>query len=115
MQIPTQYLTLFKKYVIIYCLTETKEESPEYSVTLIIAISEGVLLFVIIVIGMICCVKYGKLRKVPCCSVSWGREKRTLERHDAEIGNLLIQQGQGGATNDTGKEESHEMISPSKQ
>ena len=82
---------------------------------MIIAISEGVLLFVIIVIGMICCVKYGKLRKVPCCSVSWGREKRTLERHDAEIGNLLIKQGQGGATNDTGKEESHEMISPSKQ
>jgi hypothetical protein len=82
---------------------------------LIIAICEGVLLFAIIVIGMICCVKYGKLRKVPCCSVSWGREKRTLERHDAEIGNLLIQQGQGGATNDTGKEESHEMISPSKQ
>ena len=80
-------------YVIIYCLTETKEESPEHNESLIFSISVGVPFFAILVIGMCSLVKYGKLRKVLCCSVSLRREERILVRH----------------------EESHEMISPSKQ
>jgi len=81
---------------------------------LIINISAGVLLFAILVIGMGCLAKYGKLKSVLCCSVSWMGEERILVRHVAEIVNKLIQ-GQGGATNDTGQEESHEMISPLNQ
>jgi hypothetical protein len=75
----------------------------------------GVLLFAILVIGMGCLAKYGKVKKFLCCSVSWRGEERTSVRHVAEIVNQLKQQGQGGVTNDTGQEESHEMISPSKQ
>jgi hypothetical protein len=82
---------------------------------LIISVSEGVLLFAILVIGMGCLAKYGKLKKVLCCSASWRGEERTSVRHVAGIVNQLKQQGQGGATNDTGQEESHEMISLSKQ
>jgi hypothetical protein len=82
---------------------------------LIISVSEGVLLFAILVIGMGCLAKYGKLEKVLCCSVSWRGEERTLVRHVAEIVNQLIPQGQGDATSYTGQVESHEMISPSKQ
>ena len=73
--------------------TKTKKESPEHNENLIFSISVGVPFFAILVIGMCCLVKYGKLRKVLCCSVSWRREERILVRH----------------------EESHEMISPSKQ
>jgi hypothetical protein len=36
-------------------------------------------------------------------------------RHVAEIVHQLIQQGQGGATNDAEQEESKEMMSPSTQ
>jgi hypothetical protein len=49
----------------IYCLAETREESPEHSVSFIISISEGVLLFAILVIGMIYLGKHGKLKKNP--------------------------------------------------
>ena len=97
-------------YVIVFCFTETKEESPEYSDMLIISISAGVLLFAII--GMGCLAKYGKLKKVLCCSVSWRGEERTLVRHVAEIVNQLIQQSKWGTSNDAGPEESHEMMSP---
>ena len=60
---------------------------------------------------MCCLAKYGKLKKVLCCSVSWRGEERILVRHVAEIVNQLIQQGQGGATNETQHEESLEMMS----
>ena len=104
-----------KKYVIIYCLTETKEESPENSESLIISISAGVLLFAILVIGMSCLAKYGKLKNVLCCSVSWRGQERTLVRHVAEIFSRLVIQHKGDSTHDAGQEESHGMISPSKQ
>jgi hypothetical protein len=112
---PTQYLTLF--YKICYHLLSYRNtgKSPENSDSLIISISEGVLLFAIRVIGMGCLAKYGKIKKVLCCSVSWRGEQRKLVRHVAEIVNPLIQQSQVGATNDTGQEESHEMTSLSKQ
>ena len=58
-------------------------------------------------------VKSGKLKKVPGCSVSWSADEKMLERSVAEIVNQLIQQRQGGATNDTEQEEKHEMMSPS--
>ena len=64
----------------IYCLAETREESPEHSVSFIISISEGVLLFAILVIGIICLAKYGKLKKVLCCR----GEGRTLVKHVAD-------------------------------
>jgi hypothetical protein len=59
-----------------------------------------------------CLAKYGKLKKVLCCSVRWRGEERTLVRHLAEIVNQLIQRGRGDATNEKGKEECNEMISP---
>jgi hypothetical protein len=82
---------------------------------LIISISAGVLLSTILDIGMICLAKHGKLQNVLCCSVSWRGEERTLVRHVAEIVHQLIQQGQGGATNDAEQDESKEMMSPSTQ
>ena len=83
-----------------YCLTETKEESPEHNDSMIISVSVGVPFFAILVIGMCCLAKYGKLKKVLCCSVSWRGEERILVRLVAEIVNQLIQQCQGGATNE---------------
>jgi hypothetical protein len=70
----------------------------------------GVLLVAICVIGMCCLVKFGKLKKVLCCSVRWRDEKRLLLIHLAEIANKLIQLGRRDATNKTGLEESHEML-----
>ena len=106
---------IIKKYVIIYSLTEQKDESPENSESLVISIIAGVLLFAILVIGMSCLAKYGKLKHVRCCSVSWRGEERTLVRHVAEIFSRLKIQDKGGCTHDAGQAESHEMISPSKQ
>ena len=82
-----------KKQLCYYLLTETKEESSEYSDKLILSISVGVLLFGILVIGMGYLAIYGNLRNVLCCSVS---------------------QDQGGATNDARQEEGQEMIPLSK-
>ena len=73
----------------IYCLAETREESPEHSVSFIISISEGVLLFAIVVIGMIYLGKYGKLNKI----LFWRRDAPTLEKHV----NQSNQPGQEGA------------------
>ena len=81
---------------------------------MIIYISAGVLLSTILVIGMICLGKHGKLQYVLCCSVSWRGEERTLVRQVAEIVHQLIQ-GQGDATNDAEQVESKEMMSPSTQ
>ena len=92
---------IIKQYVIINCLTETKEESPEHSCNWIISINAALLLFVI-VIGTVCFAKYGKLKTVPCV------------RHVAEIDNQLIQHIKWCATNDTGQGESHEMMYPLK-
>ena len=65
---------------------------------------------------MCCCLaKYEKRKNVLCCSVSWKGEKRTSVGHVAEIISEFTLQGQLGATNDTGPEESHGMISPSKE
>jgi len=82
---------IIKKQLCYYLLTETKEESKGLSDSWIISISAGVCapLFAILVIGVCCLAKYGKLKNVQCCSVS---------------------QDQGGATNDARQEESHEMI-----
>ena len=102
-------------YVIIYCLTETKEELPEHIESLVISISAGVLLFVILVTAMGCLAKYGKLKNVLCCSVSWRGKERTLVRHVAEIFSRLVIQNKGDSTDDAGQWESHAMISPSKQ
>ena len=94
---------------------KTKEQSPEYRYNFIISVSGGVLLFAILVIGMGCLAKYGKLETVLCCSVSWRGEERALVSHVVEIVSQLIPQGQGDATSDTGQVESHAMISPAKQ
>jgi hypothetical protein len=91
----------------IYCLAETREESQEHSISFIISISEGVLLFTMFVIGMIYLGKHGKLKKI----LFWSGDASTLENPV----NQLNQPGQGGATSDTGQEESHAMISISKQ
>ena len=106
---------IIKKYVIIYCLTERKEESPEDRDSLIISISAGVLLFVILATGMGCLAKYGKLKNVLCCSVSWRGEERTLVRHVAEIFSRLIIQDKGGCKHNAGQEVNHEFMSPSTQ
>lgn len=106
---------IIKINVIIHCISETKEELPEYGESLIISISAGVLLFAILVIGMSCLAKYGKLKNVLCCSIRWKGEERTWVRHVAEIVNQLIQQSQAGVTNDAGPDESHEMMSPSEK
>ena len=87
----------------IYCLAETREESPEHSISFIISISEGVLLFAIFVIGMIYLGKHGKLKKI----LFWRGDASTLEKDV----NQLNQAGQGGATSDTRQEERHAMIS----
>ena len=76
----------------IYCLAETGEESPEHSVSLIISISEGVLLFAILVIGMIYLGKHGKLNKI----IFWRRDAPTL----AEPVKQSNQPGQEGATSE---------------
>jgi hypothetical protein len=91
------------------------EGSPEHSDSLIILISVGVPLFAILVIGMCCLAKYGKLKNVLCCNGSWRGGERTLVGQFAEIVNNLTQQCQLGATNDAVQEEIHGMISPSKQ
>jgi hypothetical protein len=70
----------------------------------------GVSFFAILVIGMCCLAKYGKLKKVLCCSVNWRGEERIFVRHIAETINQLIQQGQGGAKNETKPAESLEMM-----
>jgi hypothetical protein len=59
-----------------------------------------------------CLAEHGKLKKVLCCSVRWMGEKRLFLIHLAENVNQLIHRGRGDATNETGQEESHEMISP---
>jgi hypothetical protein len=87
----------------IYCLAETREESPEHSVSFIIYISEGVLLFAILVIGMIYLGKHGKLKKI----LFWRGDASTFEKPV----NQFNQPGQGGATSATGQEDSHAMIS----
>ena len=69
----------------IYRLAEKREESPEHSISFIISISEGVLLFAIFVIGMIYIVKHGKLKKI----LFWRRDASTLEKN----GNQLNQAG----------------------
>ena len=71
-----------------------------------ISISAGVLLFVILAIGMGCLAKYGKLKNLLCCSVSWKGEE--IVRNVVE----LIREYQGRATNDTVLEE---MIPTEKQ
>jgi hypothetical protein len=76
----------------IYCLAETREESPEHSVSFIISISEGVLLFAILVIGMIYLGKHGKLNKI----IFWRRDAPTLEKPVKQ----LNQPGQEGATSE---------------
>jgi len=73
---------------------------------LILSISAVVLLFAIIVVGMGCLAKYGKLKNVLCCSVSWKGEE--IVRNVVE----LIREYQGRATNDTVLEE---MIPSEKQ
>jgi hypothetical protein len=60
----------------IYCLAETREESPEHRISFIISISVGVPLFAILVIGMIYLCKHGKLNKI----IFWRRDAPTLEK-----------------------------------
>jgi len=98
-----------------YLFTETKEESTEYNNNLITSMSAGVLVFAILVIGMSCLAKYGKLMKMLCCSVTWRGEERTLDKNVPEIFNQLVKKDQGGATKDAGPKESHEMMSLWKQ
>ena len=83
-------IIIIKNYVIIYCLTEKKEESPEDIGYLIMSIITVELLFVILVLGIVCFARYGQLKNVRLFP---GEYQRTLERHDA------------------GQEENHEMIS----
>jgi hypothetical protein len=67
--------------------------------------------FAILVIVMCCLAKYGKLKKVLCCSVRWRGEERILVSHVAEIVHQLIQQGQWGAAKAIKPEESLEIMS----
>jgi hypothetical protein len=64
----------------IYCLAETREESEEHSISFIISISEGVLLFAMFVIGMIYLGKHGKLNKI----LFWRGDASTLDTSDTE-------------------------------
>ena len=77
---------------------------------MIISISQGVLFFGMFVIAMGFLAKYGKFEKVLSCSVRWKGEERPLVRHLVKFVNQLIQQCQGGATDDTGLEQNNEMI-----
>ena len=81
-----------KNYVIIYCLTDTKEESPENISYLNILIINVVLLFGILLLGIVCFARYGRLKQV---SLYWRKDQRTLERQSNEItsqleGNLAL-------------------------
>ena len=78
----------------IYCLAETREESPEHSIIFIISISEGVLLFAIFAIGMIYLGKHGKLKKI----LFWKEDASTLQKPPNEP-------GRSGDKNDTEHQE----------
>jgi hypothetical protein len=54
-------LHYLKNYVIIYCLTEKNEESPENSDSFIVSNSEGVVFLAIVFIGIVCLAKYLRL------------------------------------------------------
>ena len=86
----------------IYCLAETMEESPEHSISFIISISEGVLLFAIFVIGMIYLGKHGKLKKI----LFWRGDASTSEIN----GNQLNKTGEGVDTSDTEKDPRNALL-----
>ena len=80
-------------YVIIYCLTEKKEESLEHSIYLSIYITGGGLLLAILVIGIGCL----------CCKLNW-RMERMLDRSGVTQNDMV-------PAHDAGQAESHEMMS----
>jgi hypothetical protein len=65
-----------KKYVIIYCFTETKEESPKNTFKWDI-IGFVVVFFLIFVIGIGCLVKYRKLKNFLYCNLHYAKQGET--------------------------------------
>ena len=74
-------IIIIKNYVIIYCFTETKEESPDYIGNLNIPIITGVLLFGILSFGIVCLARYRQLQKG---RLFRGKDQRSLKRHAKE-------------------------------
>jgi hypothetical protein len=95
-------------YVIIYCFTETKEESPEDNY-LIISIIVGVLLIAILVIVKGCLAKYEQLKNLLCCRLIWGGEERALMKPVDIVSQLKIQPKEG-PTHEAGQEEKNELL-----
>jgi hypothetical protein len=98
---------IIKKYVIIYCLTETKEELPVKFDTLYISISILVLLLSVLVIGMVCLYKYKQLKNFLCCNLYRGRKETTSQTYGEETADPFLHPEEGGSTHDAGH--SHDM------
>ena len=97
-------IIIIKNYVIIYCFTETNEESPE-DFYLIISIICGVLLIAMLVIVIGCLAKHGQLTNVLCCGLIWWDEERTLMQPVDIVSQLTIQDKKGPS-----HEERQEML-----
>ena len=101
-------IIILKNYVIIYCLTETKEESPENIGYLNMYISiVGIVIGIVIPVLVIAYVAtYRQLKKFRLFS---GDDQRTSERHSREIISQSIIQDKSDSTHDAGQEEIHAM------
>jgi hypothetical protein len=97
-------IIILKNYVIIYCLTETKEESPENIGYLNMYISIVGIVILVLVIAYFA--TYRQLKKFSLFS---GEDQRTSERHSREIISQSIIQDKSGSTHDAGQEEIHAM------
>jgi hypothetical protein len=102
-------IIITKNYVIIYCFTETKEESPEYINYISISIIFGGLFFAILVTVIGCLAKYGQLKNVLFCKLISEAEERTLRKH-VDIFSQLKIQDKKDPTHEAGQEEKHEML-----